>query len=117
MKKNLIKSLPPLLAFGLLCLPFLLLAAPTISNPLKSDNVIGLLNDLMKLIMKVGAMVVVFFIILSGYKLVTAGSNEGDRTKAKEMFYATVIGGAILLGADIIANVVVNTVSETVGKR
>jgi hypothetical protein len=30
------------------------------------------------------------------------------------MFFATVIGGAILLGADVIANVVVNTVKDTI---
>jgi hypothetical protein len=60
--------------------------------------------------------VVVFFIIYSGYKFVTARGNQAEVTKAKDIFFATVIGGAILLGADVIATVVVNTVKTTVGK-
>ena len=70
----------------------------------------------MDLVAKVGAIIVVFFIIYSGYKFVTARGNESEVTKAKEIFYATIIGGAILLGADVIANVVINTVNTTVGR-
>jgi hypothetical protein len=66
------------------------------------------------LVAVVGSIVVVFFIIWSGYKLVMARGNPGEMTKAKDMLLATVIGGAILLGADIIANVVINTVKTTV---
>jgi len=85
---------------------------PTITNPLGPNNkdVNSILLKIMNIIAMVGGIVVVFFIIFSGFKLVTAGSNEGNRTKAKEMFYATIIGGAVLLGADIIANVVVGTI-------
>lgn len=89
----------------------------TIENPLGSSEVKVILVSIMNLVATVGSMVVVFFIILSGYKFVTAGSSDTDRTKAKEMFYATIIGGAILLGADVIANVVVNTVKTTVGAK
>jgi hypothetical protein len=89
----------------------------TINNPLASNDVNGILVTIMNLVATVGAIVVVFFIIYSGYKFVTAGSSDTDRTKAKEMFFSTIIGGAILLGADVIANVVVNTVNATVGKK
>ena len=112
------KYLPHFVALLIIFAPTLLFAAkPTIENPLKSDSVTGLLVDIMNLVATVGAVVVVFFIIFSGFKFVTAGANEGDRTKAKDMFYATIIGGAILLGADVIANVVVNTVGVTLGKK
>jgi hypothetical protein len=85
---------------------------PTIKNPLGDGNndVNSILLKIMNIVAMVGGIVVVFFIIFSGFKLVTAGSNEGNRTKAKEMFSATIIGGSILLGADIIANVVVGTI-------
>jgi hypothetical protein len=46
---------------------------------------------------------------------VTARGDPGKIEEAKKTFYATVIGGAILLGADIIANIVVNTVKTTTG--
>jgi hypothetical protein len=87
----------------------------TINNPLGDNNmqVETLLGRIMNLVSMVGGLVVVFFIIYSGYKFVVAGSSDTDRTKAKEMFFYTIIGGAILLGADIIANIVVNTVECT----
>jgi len=68
------------------------------------------------LVTTVGSIVVVFFIIYSGYTLVISRGNPDGLKKAKEMFYATVIGGAVLLGADIIANAVVTTVNTTVGR-
>ena len=89
-----------------------------IQNPLGLNNtsVQDLLVRIMGLVATVGAIVVVFFIIYSGYKIVMARGNPGDLEKAKDMFFATIIGGAILLGADVIANVVVNTVNTTVGR-
>ena len=92
-------------------------AASTIENPLGTNSVQGLLLKIMKLVMQVGSIVVVFFIIYSGYKFVTARGNPEEIKEAKNTFYATIIGGAILLGADIIANVVVNTVKATTGAR
>lgn len=91
----------------------------TIQNPLGPNNtsVQNLLLKIMNLVATVGGIVVVLFIIYSGFKFVTAGSSDSDRTKAKDMFYATVIGGAILLGADVIANVVVNTINTTIGRN
>lgn len=90
----------------------------TIQNPLGSNNtsVQDVLIKVMNLVATVGAVVVVFFIIYSGFKFVTARGNESELTKAKDIFFATIIGGAILLGADVIANVVVNTVQTTIGK-
>ncbi len=87
----------------------------TIQNPLKSSDLKVLLVNFMNLVAVVGGIVVVFFIIYSGFKLVMAKGNPGKITEAQNMLLGTVIGGAILLGADIIANVVVNTVKATVG--
>ena len=94
-------------------------SVPTIQNPLGSSNtdVTVLLQRIMDLVTKVGAVIVVFFVIYSGYKFVAARGNEGEVTKAKEMFYFTVIGAAILLGAGVIAKVVVGTVESTTGVK
>jgi hypothetical protein len=89
----------------------------TIKNPLGDENtsVHDLLVRVMNLVAMVGGIVVVFFIIYSGYTLVMARGNPEGLKKGKEMLFATIIGGAILLGADVIANVVVNTVKATTG--
>lgn len=90
---------------------------PTIKNPLGSNDLDSLLLKIMDIVTKVGSIVVVFFIIYSGYKFVSAGESDDDRTKAKEIFYATVIGAAILLGANLIANIIVTTVETTTGVK
>ncbi len=85
----------------------------TIENPLGAgnDSVEALMLKIMTLVVTVGAIVVVFFIIYSGYLFVKARGNPTEIEKAKSTFFATVIGATILLGADIIANVVINTVN------
>jgi hypothetical protein len=90
-------------------------AAVTIENPLGNITLETLLEKIMDIVTIFGSIVVVFFIIYSGFKFVTARGNEGEITKAKEMFYATIIGAAILLGANVIAKVVVGTVESTTG--
>ncbi len=112
--KKILAFIIPLLFF----IPFFIFAQPTpavttIQNPLGPNNtsVQDILIKIMNLVATVGAIVVVFFIIFSGYKFVAARGNPGEIEDAKKTFYATIIGGAILLGADIIANVVVNTVN------
>ncbi len=118
MKKNYKKYLPSIVSLFLLLVPVILFAADTtINNPLKSNDVRGIVGSLMDLVAKVGGVVVVFFIIYSGFKFVMAQGNESEVSKAKDMFYATIIGGAILLGADVIANVVIGTVKVTTGAR
>jgi hypothetical protein len=89
----------------------------TIDNPLGANNmeVKGVLEKIMNIVELVGGIVVAFFIIFSGFKFVMAKGNPGDLEKAREMFYATVIGGAILLGAGIITEIVVTTVETIKG--
>lgn len=118
-KFNYKKILAFLISFAFF-IPFLIYAespVTTIKNPLGDNNksVEALLLKIMDLVTKIGGIVVVFFIIYSGFKFVTAGESDSERSKAREIFYATVIGGAILLGAGIIANVIVNTIKATTG--
>lgn len=125
MKINYKKILAFVFSLGVFVIPIFIFAtgssAPTtpitIKNPLGVDDVNGLITRIMRLVFLVGSLIVVFFIIFSGYKFVIAKGNPGDLEKAKNMFYATVIGGAILLGADIIANVIITTVKNTATGR
>ncbi len=87
----------------------------TIDNPLKEDDINKILLNIMNIVSVVGGIIVVLFIIYSGFKFVTARGNPEELKNAKNIFYFTIIGGAILLGANIIANVVVNTVKCTTG--
>lgn len=110
-----ITSLGVLMLFPLISI-YAISASPTIVNPLGGTNPDSALQDFFKkvlqLVMTAGTIIFVFFIIYSGYKFVTAGSSDTDRTDAKKIFYATIIGGAILLGADLIATAVIDTVDS-----
>ena len=89
----------------------------SIQNPLGNNDLKSLLDKIMNIVTVFGSIVVVMFIIYSGFKFVTARGNEGELKKAKEIFYATIIGAAILLGARVIAEIVVGTVESTTGLK
>lgn len=122
-KNNYIKIAGFLVSLSILLIPLSFSFAldtggnSTIANPLKSKDITVILKDILSIVVKVGAIIVIFFIIWSGFNIVTSHGNEGKLTKAKEMFWTTIIGGAILLGADVIATVVVNTVETTTGTK
>lgn len=119
MKNNYKKIFAYTVSSLFLFVPFLIFAdypdtsITTIKNPLRSDDIQGILLNIMDLVSVVGGIIVVLFIIYSGFKFVAARGNPEELKTAKNIFYATIIGGAILLGARIIADVVVNTVETT----
>ncbi len=66
---------------------------------------------LLEIVQSVGIPVLVLCIIYSGFLLVTAGGDEAQTTKAKGWIFWTLIGGAIILGATVIAGFIGGTVS------
>jgi hypothetical protein len=89
--------------------------------PLKSINgkdatlesfIGAILNDI---VLPIGAVVVVIFIIYSGFLFVTAQGNETKLEKAKTTFLWTVIGAAVLLGSWAIAQVIKTTIDQLRG--
>lgn len=127
MSNGMNKKLKKILAFTLPMLflvPFLIsMAEPTsptpsvgLKNPLAGgDTLAGLLAKLMDIVASIGGVAVVFFIIYAGFQFVMAQGNPGKLEKAKETLMYTLIGATVLLGADVIAHVVVGTV-DTIKK-
>jgi hypothetical protein len=105
------------LAFGILSFPYIISAQATgcstvICNPLGQTGDLGtFLVSLLNQLSKIAAMLAVLMIIYSGLQFVLARGNEGKITKAKSQLLYVVIGTAIVLGADVIINIVVNTIS------
>lgn len=64
---------------------------------------------LISIIQAVGIPLLVVAIIYSGYLLLSAGENEADVTKAKTWIFWTLVGAAIILGAQVIADLVFST--------
>lgn len=100
---------------GVSMIPFLLAVTPVIAsaaafqNPLGNANLQGLVTIILTSIVRIGAVLCVFFLILSGFKFVTAQGNAGEIKNAKEMLKWTIIGGLITMGAFAISEIIKNT--------
>ena len=69
-----------------------------------SDILIGIANY----VGTIGLPVAAFFIILTGFMFVSAQGNEEKLTEAHRMLVWTIIGTAIILGAPVIARMIIN---------
>lgn len=87
-------------------------AGNTIKNPIAASDFNALLVSLLKIATEIGSIVVVFMIIYCGFLFVTAQGNEEKLTTAKRALTWTLIGAAILLGANAIALAVKGTVTS-----
>lgn len=74
----------------------------TLTNPLKVKSLADLYTSILKIIVEIGYVVAGFFILLSGFKFVTAQGNESKIEDAKKTFYGTIIGTVIVIGANVI---------------
>lgn len=84
-----------------------------LQNPLNSDinSVEGLLTVLLDILVIIATPIVVIFIILAGFKYVTA---QGDTTKleeAKRALIYSIIGGVLIIGAAAIAEIIRGTIA------
>jgi hypothetical protein len=81
-----------------------------LTNPLKSETIAQLVENIAALAAKIGIPIAAIFIIYSGLLFVTARGNEEQLKKAKTNFMWAMIGTAILLGAWVIAKAISETI-------
>jgi type IV secretory pathway VirB2 component (pilin) len=81
-------------------------------NPLlsKYDTLCKVLEAILTLITQLGALIAVILIIWTGFKFITAQGSPNKLNDAKKAFLTTIIGTAILLGASVIAQIIVKTI-------
>lgn len=86
-------------------------AVAKLSNPSPGggatlQDFIGLLIEI---IQAVGIPALIVSIIYAGFTLLTAGGNEAQIAKGKVWIFWTLIGAAIVIGAQVIADMVFST--------
>ncbi len=90
---------------------FALAQAPKLIQPAPGSG--ATLQDFIALLIEimqaVGIPFLVICIIYSGYILLTAGGNEEQITRGKLWIFWTLVGAAIILSAQVIANLVYGT--------
>ena len=86
----------------------------TITNPLgeKITDIPSFIKEAVNIVLYVGIPIIALAIIYSGFLFVKAQGNAEALTTAKKTLLYTLIGGALLLGAFVIANAIGKTVED-----
>lgn len=82
-----------------------------LENPLQIDSLEDLIIAILNIFITLMIPIIVFFIILAGFKYVTAQGNSGKIEEATTTLTYAIIGGVLILGAVAIAEIVKNTVA------
>lgn len=81
-----------------------------LTNPLKNATLMGFLQDILDVIMVFAIPLIVFMIIYAGFMYVTAQGEPGKIGQAHKALLYAVIGGVIILAANVILAVIQGTV-------
>jgi hypothetical protein len=102
-----------------LALPFIANAAECqgICSPLSADfsTIPRFIAGFLQVMVQVGLPVIALFMLIAGFKFVSAGGSSEGINKAKENFKWVIIGSIFILGAWVIANLIGNTVGSVIG--
>jgi hypothetical protein len=85
---------------------------PTLTNPLKVNNVEEFLAAVLRVVQMILSPFVVLVIIYAGFQFLTAQGNKSKIETAKRMLLYAVIGAAIILGAGLLATSLTDTVRD-----
>ncbi len=80
------------------------------TNPLNSESVIEFLTKIIDILLIFALPIIIFFIIYGGFMLVTAQGESKKLEDGRNAILWAVVGGVIALGANIIVDVIKNTV-------
>ena len=82
----------------------------SIQNPLKAKSITAFFIDLIEVVLVFAMPLIVFFIILAGFKYVMARGNPTKITEANQALLYAIIGGVLILGAFVILQVIQGTI-------
>ncbi|HVU06371.1 MAG TPA: hypothetical protein VHE10_01055 [Candidatus Paceibacterota bacterium] len=75
-------------------------------NPLSGVNSISdLIYKVIQVVVDISYVVVAFFLLLSGFKFITAQGSDKKLDEAKSTFFYTIIGAALVIGAQVIVSI------------
>ncbi|MBI2617939.1 hypothetical protein HYW58_00580 [Candidatus Kaiserbacteria bacterium] len=87
-----------------------------LQNPLRNIcSFEAFVELLLQAVIRIGLPIAVLFIVYSGLLFVTAQGNDEKLTKAKDVFFYTVLGTAIFLGSWVLAKIIETTIRIIAG--
>jgi len=84
----------------------------TFKNPLASQSVSEVLLAFFKVMIELGAVAVTLAIVYAGFLFVVARGNPEQLKQARTTLFWTIIGSMVLLGAQVIATIIQNTIKQ-----
>ncbi len=81
-----------------------------LTNPLKSDSIESFLLKIIEVILVFALPIIILYIMYAGYLFVTARGETGQIETARTALLYAVVGGVIVLGAQLIIQVVQGTI-------
>ncbi|MBI5004834.1 MAG: hypothetical protein HZC04_01450 [Candidatus Lloydbacteria bacterium] len=81
-------------------------------NPIAASTFQELIQKMLKVVIDIGVPVATLFIIYSGFLFVKAQGNPEKLKEAKETFFWTIVGTAVLLGAWVLAQAIAGTINQ-----
>lgn len=92
-------------------------AAPTktftLSNPLKVDSVSGLVQNFVEIFSYVVIIIAVLLLVWVGLQFILARGDASKMKELKEWLFWIIIGVAVVIGARVIVEVVINTLASS----
>lgn len=85
----------------------------TLQNPLKVDSVGGLVQNFVEIFSYIAILFAVLMLIWVGFQFIMARGNSTRMNELKDWLIKIVIGVAVIIGARIIIQIVINTLSST----
>lgn len=83
-----------------------------LQNPLKVDNIKDAIKFFVNTLIKIAIPFIVVFFIWAGLKFILAQGKPEKIKEAKQMFWYTIIGTLLILGAWTITNAIIGTVNS-----
>ncbi len=83
----------------------------TLQNPLSQTTFCQLFKQILDVALALGTPVIIFFIVLAGFKFVWARGNAEKLTEARDNLRNTILGIVLFLGAWALTMVVAGTIN------
>lgn len=104
----LMKNLTKYAVIGLALIPVLAFAAPVSGAPTDITGIWSIIQKIMNWVMAIFFLVATVFILMAGFKYLTAGGDSGKIDEAKHMLTYAIVGIAVGLLAFAIPQIVQN---------
>jgi hypothetical protein len=109
------RTVRTLVALFIVSMPLLAYAASVIENPTSVNSISDFIIRILQAMVRLGLVVVAFFILLAGFMYISARGNTSKLNEAHENFKYVIYGAVLILGAWVIATIIGGTVTQVLG--